>query len=83
MNGKGDTNQKIKKLKPLDNTQLFPEFEPLGIHCAPLQVAGQTGYNHVAGIVSQVVVNPVQGPLTLRHDVLINELATLATVSAS
>jgi hypothetical protein len=70
-------------LKPFDNPQLFSEFESLGVHGAPLQIAGQAGQNNIVAIVPLVIVHAVQGPLSRRHHVLVDELAALATVRAS
>ncbi len=70
-------------LKPFDNPQLFTEFESLGVHGAPLQIACQTCQNHIIPAVPLVVVHTVQGPLSRRHHVLVDELAALATVRAA
>ena len=70
-------------LKPFHHAQLFSEFEPLGVHGAPLQIARQAGQNNVITGVPLAVVHTVQRPLPRRHHVPVNELAALATVRAA
>ena len=70
-------------LKPLDNPQLFSEFESLGVHGASLQIACQARQNHVITVVSLVIVHTIQCPLSRRHHILVNELAAFTTISTA